>query len=56
MSNEDLPIPELSVSELEQLLYRKKRVERRQRLQRLKESGRVVEVAGKPPPSPLPPR
>jgi len=55
MSNEERPIVELSVSELEQLLYRKKRVERRQRLQRLKENGRVVEVAGKPPPRPLPP-
>lgn len=55
MSIEERPIAELSVNELEQMLYRKKRVERRQRLQRLKESGRVVEVAGKPPPNPLPP-
>jgi sortase A len=44
-----------SVDELEQLLYRKKRNLRRQRLQRLKEAGRVVDVAGLPPPHPQPP-
>ena len=48
-------IDDLSVAELEELLYRKKRVVRRQRLQRLKEAGRVVDVAGVPPPSPTPP-
>lgn len=48
-------IDNLSVDELEELLYRKKRGVRRQRLQRLKEDGRVVDVAGVPPPSPLPP-
>jgi sortase A len=55
MFSENRPANELSVSELEQALYRKKRVERRQRLQRLKGDGRVVEVAGKPPPRPTPP-
>lgn len=47
---------ELSVEELQELLYRKKRAQRRQRLQRLGASGRVVEVAGLPPPNPEPPR
>lgn len=46
---------DLSVSELEQLLYRKKRAQRRERLQRLKDAGRVVDVAGLPPPHPQPP-
>lgn len=46
---------ELSVDELQQLLYRKKRQARQQRLQRLKAEGRVVDVAGLPPPNPLPP-
>jgi sortase A len=46
---------EMSVSELQRLLYRKKRAERRQRLQRLKASGRLVEIAGLPAPSPDPP-
>jgi sortase A len=46
---------ELSVTELEQLLYRKKRAQRWQRLQRLKDAGRVIEVAGLPPPKPTPP-
>ncbi len=46
---------ELTVSELEQLLYRKKRSERRQRIQRLKKAGRVVDLAGLPPPNPTPP-
>ena len=46
---------DLSVAELEQLLYLKKRAQRRKRLQRLKKEGRVVEVAGLPPPNPTPP-
>lgn len=41
---------DLSVSELEQLLYRKKRTERQERLRRLKKAGRVVEVPGVEPP------
>ena len=45
----------LSVDELEQLLYRKKRAMRRQRLQRLKEEGRVVEVNGLDAPHDQPP-
>lgn len=50
------PQPEnLSVQELEQLLYRKKHALRRQRLQRLKEEGRMVDVAGLPAPHPQPP-
>lgn len=49
------PIDDLTVEELEQLLYSKKRVQRRRRLQRLKDSGRLIEVAGLPPPSPKPP-
>jgi len=47
---------ELSVEELQELLYRKKRAQRRQRLQRLGASGRVVEIAGLPPPNPEPPQ
>jgi sortase A len=54
MSNQQLP-DNLSVQELEQLLYRKKHALRRQRLQRLKEEGRVVDVAGLPPSNPQPP-
>lgn len=46
---------ELTVTELQQLLYRKKRLQRRGRLQRLQESGRVVEVDGIHPPHPEPP-
>lgn len=46
---------DLSVEELERLLYLKKHSQRRQRLQRLKGEGRVVEVAGLPPPNPKPP-
>lgn len=53
--NNQQPPDNLSVQELEQLLYRKKRSLRRQRLQRLKEEGRVVDVAGVPPPNPQPP-
>ncbi|HRQ38736.1 MAG TPA: class D sortase [Chloroflexota bacterium] len=44
------PIEELSVRELEHLLYRKKRTERRLRLRRLREMGRVVDVAHLPAP------
>jgi sortase A len=44
------PIEELSVQELEHLLYRKKRTERRLRLRRLREMGRVVDVAHLPAP------
>jgi sortase A len=39
-----------SVEELEQLLYQKKRAQRHQRLQRLKQEGRVVVVPGVSPP------
>lgn len=46
---------ELSVDELQQLLYRKKRAQRRRRLQRLREEGRVVVVDGVDPPDPTPP-
>lgn len=53
--SEKHPPDNLSVAELEQLLYRKKHALRRQRLQRLKEEGRVVDVAGLPPPNPQPP-
>ncbi len=50
------PLPEnLSVQELEQLLYRKKHAARRERLQRLKAEGRMVEVAGRPAPASQPP-
>lgn len=46
---------ELSVEELEQLLYQKKRANRRQRLARMKGEGRLIEIAGLPPPNPKPP-
>ncbi|MFW5942526.1 MAG: sortase [Chloroflexota bacterium] len=46
---------DLSVEELEQLLYLKKQALRQERLQRLKGEGRLVEVAGVPPPNPTPP-
>lgn len=49
------PADDLTVEELQQLLYRKKRMQRRQRLQRLEESGRVVVVDGLNPPNPGPP-
>jgi sortase A len=49
------PANELTVEELQQLLYRTKRAQRRQRLQRLEESGRVVVVDGLNPPHPEPP-
>jgi sortase A len=48
-------INDLSVEELERLLYLKKHSQRRERLQRLKGEGRVVEIAGRPPPNPKPP-
>jgi sortase A len=44
----------LSVTELQQLLYRKKRAERQSRLERLRREGRVVDVAGLTPPQPPP--
>lgn len=40
------PVDELSIEELEQLLYRKKRQQRQQRLRRLKAEGRLIEVNG----------
>ena len=46
---------DLTVTELERLLYLKKYGARRERLRRLKGEGRVVEVAGKPPPDAAPP-
>jgi len=49
------PAGDLSIEELEQLLYVKKRATRQDRMRRLKESGRIVEVAGKPAPNPEPP-
>lgn len=49
-------VDKLSVEELEAALYRKKRALRQKRLQRLKDHGRVVEVAGVEPPAPQPPR
>jgi sortase A len=45
MSGKSQP-EDLSVDELEQLLYRKKRAQRQQRLRRLKGEGRLVEVSG----------
>lgn len=48
-------VDDLSIEELEKLLYLKKHAQRRQRLQRLKGEGRLVEVAGLPPPNPKPP-
>jgi sortase A len=41
-------IDNLSIQELEQLLYRKKRKQRQQRVQRLKKNGRVIDVPGLP--------
>lgn len=46
---------DLTVEELQVLLYQKKRAQRRQRLRRLKASGRVVDVAGLTAPNPEPP-
>jgi sortase A len=45
---------QLSVEELQQLLYHKKRTARQSRLQRLREQGRVLEIAGLTPPEPPP--
>jgi hypothetical protein len=53
--SERIPADQLSVDDLEELLYRKKRAQRQERLQRLKQEGRVVDVAGLAPPAPLPP-
>jgi len=52
MSNQQ-NIDDLSVSELEQLLYRKKRADRQERLRRMKAEGRLVVVDGQPSPSEL---
>lgn len=49
------PVDDLSIEELERLLYLKKHAQRRQRLHRLKGQGRLVDVAGLPPPNPEPP-
>jgi sortase A len=46
---------ELSVEELQQALYRKKREARQERLQRLKRNGRLIEIANLPAPNPEPP-
>lgn len=53
--NDKRPANDLTVEELQQLLYRKKRMQRRQRLQRLQEDGRAVVVDGLNPPNPDPP-
>ncbi len=45
---------ELSIEELEQLLYLKKRAHRRKRLQRLKSEGRLVELDYRPSPDEAP--
>lgn len=45
---------DLSIQELEQLLYLKKRKQRNGRLQRLKANGRVVEIPGLPSPDDMP--
>jgi len=55
VNDEQKATGDLSVEELEQLLYLKKYEQRRERLRRLKEEGRLVEVAGLPPPNPKPP-
>jgi sortase A len=46
---------ELTVEELERMLYRKKREQRRQRLYRMKQEGRLIDVAGLPAANPTPP-
>ena len=51
----DRKVDDLSVKELEQLLYRKKREQRLQRLERLYQDGRLVIVDGLPAPNPTPP-
>ena len=43
-------LKDLSVEELEKLLYRKKRAKRHDRLRRLKSEGRVVDIPGASPP------
>jgi sortase A len=48
-------VDDLSVSELKELLHRKKQVARQQRMQRLKGEGRVVDIAELPPPNSTPP-
>ena len=53
--SEKRPAEQLSVTELQEVLYRKKRAQRRDRLYRLKGQGRLVEVAGLPAPNPTPP-
>lgn len=56
MKDKESATDDLSVEELEQLLYLKKYGQRRERLRRLHEEGRLVEAAGLPPPNPKPPR
>jgi len=51
----DRKVDDLSVKELEQLLYRKKREQRLQRLERLYQDGRLVIVDGLSAPNPAPP-
>jgi sortase A len=53
--SERKPADELSVKELEELLYRKKRQQRRQRLERLEKDGRLIVIDGLPAPNPTPP-
>ncbi len=48
-------LDELSLEELERVVYRRRRNLRRQRLQRLRTAGRLVEVPGRPPPAAEPP-
>ena len=48
-------LDDLSVEELQEVLYRKKREARQARLQRLKRNGRLVEIADLPAPNPDPP-
>lgn len=48
-------VDDLSVKELEQALYRKKRQQRLQRLERLQQDGRLVIVDGLAAPNPAPP-
>ena len=53
--NDRRRVDNLSVEELEDILYRRKRAQRQNRLRRLKKEGRLIEVAGLPPPNPEPP-
>jgi sortase A len=48
-------LDKLSVEELQQALYRKKREARQERLQRMKRNGRLIEIADLPAPNPEPP-